>query len=146
MVGCRVGTQRSSDELDIVDGLVRSFEWFWAEDGSMPGLDAFEHMDAEARAEIIAIFRHWGDLPLGSRLSETRVNLEHDDPKVFAVKAGRHRFTVFHAGSGVWIVHRRYEKRKKKLDRAGKAVVETTIKAMRDYARRVEDGTYYERE
>jgi hypothetical protein len=130
MVGCRVGTQRSSDELDIVDGLVRSFEWFWAEDGSMPGLDAFEHMEAEARAEILSIFRHWGDLPLGSRLSETRVNLEHDDPKVFAVKAGRHRFTVFHAGTGVWIVHRRYEKRKKKLDRAGK----------------VEDGTYYERE
>lgn len=138
--------ERSSDEIDIIDGQVRSFEWFWAEDGSMPGLDDFERLDPDVQARIIAVFRHWADLPLGKRLSETRVNLEHDYPKVFAVKAGRHRFTVFHAGGGVWVVHRRYDKRKQKLDRAGTMVVETTIRAMQDYARRVADGTYYERE
>ncbi|HTD36136.1 MAG TPA: hypothetical protein VK669_01385 [Candidatus Limnocylindrales bacterium] len=138
--------KRSNDEIDIVDGHVRSFEWFWAEDGSMPGLDDFERLDDDVRAELIEVFRHWADLPAGRHLSQTRVNLERDQPKVFAVKAGRHRFTVFHAGSGVWVVHRRYAKRKKKLDRAGKRVIETTIRAMQDYARRVEDGTYYERE
>ena len=139
-------TKRRSDEIDIVHGRVRSFEWFWGEDGSMPGLDEFEQLNTDAQAEIVGIFGHWADLPLGKRLSETRVNVEHDDPKVFVVKAGRNRFTVFHAGGGLWIVHRRYEKRKSKLDRAGKVMVETTVRAMRDYARRVEDGTYYERE
>jgi hypothetical protein len=141
-----VTVRRSSDEIDIVDGQVRSFEWFWAEDGSMPGLDDFERLDADVRAQVIGIVRHWADLPPGRRLSETRVNVEHHDPKVFAVKAGRHRFTVVHAGRSVWVVHRRYEKRKTKLDRTGKIVVGTTIKAMQDYARRVADGTYYERE
>ena len=50
MPGCRVSQKRGSDEIDIVDGQVRSFEWFWAEDGS-PGLDEFERLDVGVRAE-----------------------------------------------------------------------------------------------
>ena len=111
----------------------------------MPGLDAFESLDPDTQAATVATLRHWADLPHGKRLSDARVNEEHDDPKIFALKAGKHRFTVFHAGGDVWVVHRHYEKRKAKLDKAGKAVVKTTITAMRDFEKRVKGGIYYER-
>jgi len=37
-----VERQRTSADLDIYVGKVRSFEWYWNGDGNMPGLDAFE--------------------------------------------------------------------------------------------------------
>jgi len=78
-------------------------------------------------------------------VSETRVNQEYDDPKIFAVKAGKHRFTVFHGSFDTWVVHRYYPKAKNKLDKVGKAVVNTTINAVDDYNERTRRGRYYER-
>jgi len=112
----------------------------------MPGLDVFETLDDEAKAALIATFRHWADLPHGKRAAESRINEENADPKILAAKAGKHRFTMFHASGPIWVIHGHYLKSKKKLDKLGKAVVKTTILAIAGYERRVKDGTYYERD
>ena len=112
----------------------------------MPGLDEFEALDDQEKAAVIATLRHWADLPHGKRASESRINEEHTDPKILAVKAGKHRFTMFHVGGDIWVVHRHYLKGKRKLDNVGKAVIKTTVLAIADYEQRVKDGTYYERE
>jgi hypothetical protein len=130
----------------VVDGAVRSLEWFWAADGTMPGLDVFETLDPESKAAVIATFRHWADLAHGKRAAESRINEEHPDPKILAAKAGKHRFTMFHAGGDIWVIHRHYPKGKKKLDRVGKAIIQTTVLAIADYEQRVKDGKYYERD
>jgi hypothetical protein len=96
----------------------------------MPGLDAFEAVERDAREAIIVTFRYWADLPHGKRALESRVNAEHDSPKILAAKAGKHRFTMFHAGDDTWIIHRHYVKGKAKLDKAGRAVVEATVLAI----------------
>jgi hypothetical protein len=137
---------RTSDDLSVVDGEVRSLEWFWAADGTMPGLDVFEALDPESQAAVIATFRHWADLPHGKRASESRINEENADPKILAAKAGKHRFTMFHSGGEIWVVHRHYPKGKAKLDKIGKAVIKTTVRAIADYEQRVKDGDYYERD
>ncbi len=121
-------------------------EWFWAADGTMPGLDVFETLEPEAQAAVIATFRHWADLAHGKRATESRINEEHPDPKILAAKAGKHRFTMFHAGGEIWVIHRYYPKGKKKLDRVGKAIIQTTVLAITDYEQRVKDGKYYERD
>jgi hypothetical protein len=139
-----VARKRAGDDRFIVHGKVRSFEWYWAPDRTMPGLDAFERLDGESRAAIIATLRHWADLPHGTRVSETRVNQERDHPKIFAAKAGKHRFTVFRGSFDTWVVHRYYRKAKSKLDKAGKAVVNTTIDAIDDYNQRMKSGRYHE--
>jgi hypothetical protein len=136
---------RTGDDLAVVDGEVRSLEWFWTAAGEMPGLDAFDELDDEAKAAVIATFRHWADLPHGKRASESRINEESSEPKILAAKAGKHRFTMFHAGGDIWVVHRHYLKRKTKLDKIGRTVVKTTVLAIDDYERRVKDGTYYGR-
>lgn len=111
----------------------------------MPGLDAFESLNEDEQAAVIAIFEHWGDLELGKRVSETRVNEEHADPKILAAKAGKHRFSMFHAGDNIWIVCRHYEKQKQKLDKLGKTAIKLTVNDLSDYEKRVRAGEYYER-
>ena len=137
---------RTSADLAVVVGEVRALEWFWAANGSMPGLDTFESLDSDAREAIVATFRYWADLPHGKRALESRVNAEHESPKILVAKAGKHRFTMFHVGDETWIIHRYYPKGKTKLDRVGRIVVNATVHAIADYSRRVKDGEYYERE
>ena len=136
---------RTSADLDVYVGSVRCFEWFWSANGEMPSLDVFEDLDSGGKAAIMAVFEHWGDLELGKRVSETRINEEHDDPKILAAKAGKHRFSMFHAGNNVWIVCRYYEKQKQKLDKVGKAAIKLTIDDKKDYEKRLAAGEYYER-
>ncbi|HVA29419.1 MAG TPA: hypothetical protein VNF68_14655 [Candidatus Baltobacteraceae bacterium] len=111
----------------------------------MPGLDDFEDLNDDGKAAVVATLEHWGDLEIGKRVSETRINEEHDDPKILAAKAGKHRFGMFHAGDNVWIVCRYYEKQKQKLDKAGKNAIRLTIEDKKDYETRVSAGEYYER-
>lgn len=111
----------------------------------MPGLDAFEALDSEDKATVIATFEHWGELELGKRVSETRISEEHAAPKILAAKAGKHRVSMFHAGDNLWIVCRYYEKQKQKLDRSGSTAIRLTIEDRRDYRGRVSAGVYYER-
>lgn len=137
---------RTADDLEIYSGDVRSFEWYWDENDEMPGLDAFVALDDDGRAAVIASLEHWGDLEMGKRVSTTRINEEHDDPKILAVKAGKYRFTMFHAGSNVWVVCDYYLKQKQKLDKRAKAAIERTIARKQSYERRVRSGEYYERD
>ncbi len=137
--------KRTSTDLDIYVGSVRNFEWFWSANNEMPGLDAFESLNDDEKAAVIATFEHWGDLELGKRVSDTRINEEHADPKILAAKAGKHRFSIFHAGDNLWIVCRYYEKQKRKLDKMGTVAIKLTIEDQRDYDKRVGAGGYYER-
>jgi len=138
--------KRSSDDLSVVDGEVRSVEWFWASDGTMPGLDDFEALRDDDKAAVIAAVQHWADLPFGKRALESRINEENANPKILAVKAGKHRFTMFHGGAQTWIIHGYYRKGKRKLDKVGKVAMKTTKIAIADYEERAKDGKYYERE
>jgi hypothetical protein len=137
---------RTSDDLEIYTGLVRSFEWYWDENDEMPGLDAFNDLNDDDKAAVMASLEHWGDLELGKRVSETRINEECAEPKILAVKGGKHRFAMFHAGNNVWIVCDYYRKQKEKLDKLGKAAIERTIVKKQIYERRVQAGGYYERD
>jgi len=106
---------RISDDLEIYTGLVRSFEWYWDENDEMPGLDVFNDLNDDDKAAVMASLEHWGDLELEKRVSETRINEECAEPKILAVKGGKHRFAMFHAGNNVWIVCDYYRKQKEKL-------------------------------
>ena len=126
-------------------GATRGFEWFWNRQDEMPGLDAYEALDADGKAAVIATLEHWGDLDVGKHVSTTRINEEHSNPKILALKAGKHRFAMFHAGQNVWIACEYYKKQKTKLDKLGKAAIGRTIAAMKEYKERVAHGEYYER-
>ncbi len=45
--------------------------------------------------DFIASIEHWGNVPEGGRAAQSRVNQEHEDPLIVAIKAGKQRFTAF---------------------------------------------------
>ena len=50
---------------------------------------SFDEDDQDA---ILAAVKYWGDLERGKHIAKSlRVNEEHDDPKILAIKAGKHR-------------------------------------------------------
>jgi len=112
----------------------------------MPGLDAYDSLPASSQDDFLASVRHWGNVEPGSRPAQSRVNQEHADPLVVAIKAGKHRFTAFREESGpTWIVCKHYLKESQQRDKAGDRVVKQTIKSREFYLSTVKDGTYYER-
>lgn len=137
---------RSDADLSIHDGLYRSFEWFWAADDTMPALDAYEALQKTNQDDFLSSVRHWGNVEPGKRPAQSRVNQEHADPLIVAVKAAKHRFTAFREESGpTWIVSHHYVKKAERRDNAGDRSVKQSIKSRDDYIKRVKDGTYYER-
>jgi hypothetical protein len=124
----------------------RSFEWFWADDGSMPGFDAFESLRPREQNDFEGSLDHWGNVEPGQRPAQSRVNAEHEKPLVLAMKAGKHRFTAFREPRGhTWIVFGHYLKEGEKRDKTGDRVVARTLLARHNYFKRVNNGTYYDR-
>ena len=137
---------RTAGDLTIHDGPYRGFEWFWAEDRSMPALDVYELLPIRDSDDFLASLENWGNTPAGLRPPKSRVNSENTNPVIVAIKAGKHRFTAFREKSGpTWIVYAHYTKKGQKRDKIGDRAVENTKKARDQYVERVKDGTYYER-
>jgi len=136
---------RTSIDLPFYDGKTRFLEWYWDAAGEMPARDAYGRLDADGRAAVLASAKYWADLERGKRVNDSRINEEHDDPLILAIKGDVHRFTTFHAGYDTWIVCDYYRKQKKKLDKIGKTSIKRTLRYMADYFQRVKEGTYYER-
>src|SRR5579875_2788217 len=128
---------RVAAELSIHDGPHRNFEWCWALNGTMPALDAYEKLPPESQNDFIASVRHWGTIPPGQRPARSRVNEEHSNPVVVALKAGKHRFTAFREDSGpTWIVCRHYLKEGQQRDKIGDRAVARTLICRDDYVAR----------
>ncbi len=139
-------TKRTDRELTIHVGQHRSFEWYWAPNGTMPGLDAYDDLPAREQDDFLASVIHWGGVPPGIRPLQTRINDEHDDPLIVAIKAGKHRFTAFREEHGsTWIVSHHYLKEGQRRDKIGDRAIKRAIAARTDYCRKTSEGTYYER-
>lgn len=141
-----MGARRTKEDLTIYEGRFRSFEWFWDDDDSMPGLDAFEALSEHDQNDFLASIEHWGNIAPGLRPLSSRVNDEHKAPLIVAVKVGKHRFTAFREESGpTWIIFVRYLKRTQERDKAGDRAVTRTLGVRLHYFERVNNGTYYQR-
>jgi hypothetical protein len=137
---------RRAADLTIHDGSYRGFEWFWADDQTMPGLDVFERIAIRDQDDFIASVVNWSNTPAGLKPPVSRVNIENKNPVIIAIKAGKHRFTAFREESGpTWIVYGHYAKEGQKRDKTGDRVIENTKKARDRYFERVKVGTYYDR-
>jgi len=86
----------------------------------MPALDAYEKLRRDAQDDFIASLVHWGTIRPGQRPAQSRINEEHSNPLIIAVKAGKHRFTAFKEESGpTWIVCEHYLKEGQRRDKTG---------------------------
>lgn len=92
--------------------------------------------------DFLASVTHWASIAVGTKALQTRVNTEHDNPIIVAIKAGKHRFTAFREEHGsMWIVAHAYLKEGQKRDKTGDRAIEKAIAARADYFKRVAEGT-----
>jgi hypothetical protein len=141
-----MATVRTAGDLSIHDGPFRSFEWFWGDDESMPGLDAFERLTSRDQDDFVTSVVHWGNTPVGITPTRSRINIESTNPAIVVIKAGKQRFTAFREDAGPrWIVHAHYVKEGERRDKTGNRAIESTKRARQRYLQRMKDGTYYER-
>jgi hypothetical protein len=138
--------RRRACDLSIYEGEYKDFEWYWNETDEMPGLDAYEKLDAIEQAAFLAALEHWGSCAPGERPLESRVAKEHDDPLILAVKTPSHRFPAFHAGNDRWIIAMAYKKKGQKLGKSGSRAIKRALRAVGDYEQRIKASTYYERQ
>ncbi len=140
--------RRTIENLVIHEGAERVFEWYWNDNGEMPGLDAFERMTAANQIEFLARLEAWGNLRLGDRLSPSQLNVELGDPLILAIKVGKLRYPVFHAdGSNAWIVcGPPYAKQSQRRDKRGDRAIERALRQHQDYHRAVKGLHYYDRD
>jgi hypothetical protein len=137
---------RTNADLSVHDGEHRSFEWFWAGDEAMPGLDAFESLSRRDQDDLLASVVHWGGVEAGKRPAQSRVNQENENPLIIAIKAGKHRFTAFREESGpTWVLCDHYLKEGEKRDKTGDRAVKRTVEKRAAYFEAVRKGEYYER-
>ena len=112
-------------------------EWYVDEKGESQSLDYTEEMTRVHIGKLAHLFKVMGNI--GKIHDETKFRNEGD--KIYAFKPQPYRFLSFFAVGKKIIVTNGFYKKQDKLPISEK---ERSIKAMKDYLKRVKAGEYYE--
>lgn len=111
-------------------------EWYWSESGQSQSLEYFQSLDDTQKSKAIALFMRMGDI--GKIFDKTKFRNEGD--KIFAFKPMPDRFLSFFNVGKVIVITNAFVK---KCDKLPKEEKERALRHMKDYKRRVANGTYY---
>lgn len=118
------------------EGKTFRIEWYWDENERSQPLDHFNGLNDRQKAKALALFMRMGDF--GKILDTTKFRSEGD--KIYAFKPKPNRFlSFFWAGKRI-IVTNAFVKKSNKLPNNEK---NRALRSMKDYKRRMENGTYY---
>jgi phage-related protein len=111
-------------------------EWFRDESGYSQSLEYFDSLDAIQQVKAMQLFRRMGDS--GKIFDITKFRNEGD--KIFAFKPMPDRFLSFFTIGKLIVITNAFVKKSDKLPTKEK---ERAVMCMKDYKRRVSNGTYY---
>ncbi|MDH4263982.1 MAG: type II toxin-antitoxin system RelE/ParE family toxin [Spirochaetia bacterium] len=112
-------------------------EWYYEDNSECEVLEYFETLNETAQNKLFYLLKRIGDFGIIS--DKTKFRNEGD--LVFAFKPQPHRFLCFFtSGKKIIITNGFY----KKTDKLPKEQKEKAIKFMKNYLKRVKEGTYYE--
>ena len=111
-------------------------EWYWDDNGHSQSLQYFNDLDDAQKIKALSLFKRMGDA--GKIFDITKFRNEGD--KIFAFKPMPDRFLSFFTIGKRIIITNAFVKKSDKLPKEEK---EKALKYMKDYKRRVDNGTYY---
>lgn len=111
-------------------------EWYWDEAGYSQPLEYFELLDDVQKIKAISLFMRMGDT--GKIFDKTKFRNEGD--KIFAFKPMPDRFLSFFSIGKLIVVTNAFVKKSDKLPKEEK---ERALRNMKDFKRRIANGTYY---
>ena len=124
-------------EFVIYSGSAFTLEWYFNQKGKSQAQEYYLRLEEAERRKALFLFKRMGDV--GKIMDETKFRNEGD--KVFAFKPQPYRFLSFFVVGHKIIVTNAFQKKTDKLPVGEKG---SALEAMSDYAKRTEEGTYYE--
>jgi len=111
-------------------------EWFWDENDHSQSYEYFNSLDDVQKIKALSLFKRMGDT--GKIFDTTKFRSEGD--KIFAFKPMPDRFLSFFTVGKRIIITNAFVKKSDKLPKDEK---ERALRHMKEYKRRIDNGTYY---
>jgi len=121
-------------------------EWYYKEDGNIPGLDYYTELGTHDRVRFFQVVRLFCDSPYGTLLPAKYYRIEDKAEKIFAFKPRDERFFDFTTEGARVIITNAYHKHSQQMAKIDLETLKTAIRCKQDYLRRVREATYYETE
>ena len=116
-------------------------EFYFTEDGELPAKKYFEEASLEAKVKLAALVKRMAEA--GKIFDITKFRLVDPKERLYEFKPLNYRFFNFFYKGRKIIITNAYMKKSQKVDRKESQKARNIKK---DYARRVKEGTYYEKE
>lgn len=121
----------------IYEGPEYTIEWYYTEEGKVPGLDYFNGLDKRNKVDAFRLFKLMAEE--GKILNITK--FRHEGDGIYAFKPKPHRFLCFFFIGKRIIVTNGFEKKRDDLPKNEK---DKALRCQRDYKIRNEKEEYYE--
>jgi hypothetical protein len=127
----------------VYEGASYIVEWYYTQDGKMPGYEYFKRMAEQAQNRFFYMIKYFADSPKGTKLPRIMYNLEDKKEKIYAFKPQEERLFNFMYKSGKVIITNAYRKHSQKMDKQDREKLKIAINYKKDYIKRIKEGTYY---
>lgn len=121
-----------------------SVEWYFMENGELPGLDHYKGMDETSQDRLDYMVRYMADAEPGTFLPSDMYRVEDARNRIFAFKPRAERFFNFITAGRKIIITNAYRKHSQKMEKKDRRVAEKAAEYRADYLRRTKEGRYYE--
>jgi len=132
------------EEYLYYEGASFRVEWYYTEDGRMPGLDYYRALGGIDQERLDCLGRYLADSPIGVRLPMTLYRIEDRQNGIYAFKARDERFFNFMAEGGRILITNAYRKHSQKMSASDIEKLRYAARCREDFLRRLREGTYYE--
>ncbi len=119
-------------------------EWYYMEDGKLPGLDYYNELGIQDRVRFLQIVKLYCDSSHGILLPRTLYRIENKENRIYAFKPRDERFFNFTVEGAKVIITNAYYKHSQQMKKIALECLKTVIRYKQDYLRRVKEGIYYE--
>ncbi len=129
----------------IYEGRTYCVEWYFKQDGTMPGLEFYHTLSESDKGRFIVLAQHLANADRGTFLPKTHYNLEDAEHGIYAFKPHSQRFLNFMAVGRKIIVTNGFHKQSQKVRQKEREDIKKSISHKNDYEIRVKRGEYYEK-
>lgn len=133
------------DDVLIHPGRYFTAEWYVNPEGRLPALEYYEALPEMDQDRFDDLIRYLCETKPGTLLPKTLYRIEDHANKIYALKPRDERFFNFMTSGAKIIVTNAYHKHSRRMSKADRECLDVAVRRRRDYLRRVQDGTYYEK-
>ncbi len=140
----KMPTHLKKEDFVYYIGQCFSAEWYYTEDGKLPGFEYYKELGTNDRVRFYQIVKLYCDSPYGTLLPTKIYRIEDRANRIFAFKPRDERFFNFTTEGAKVIITNAYHKHSQQMAKIDLESLKTSVRYRQDYVRRIKEATYYE--